>query len=148
MPTHLTRTDPLERAHCAVANSIRAMLHGANLDIKFWPYATHHYLRIKNALPSRDQVASPLKLATNNFDDFSGFRTFGCRLWIRPQDVVRPSFALTLEKAYSWAFSPTLPRTFHGMMRRPTASKLLNTPDLMKGCMIYLSTLALLMFNI
>ena len=38
------------------------------------PYAFHHYLRIKNALPSRDQVASPLKLATNKEDDFSGFR--------------------------------------------------------------------------
>ena len=27
---------PVERAHRTVANSIRAMLHGANLDIKFW----------------------------------------------------------------------------------------------------------------
>lgn len=39
--------------------SLRAMLHGASLEIKFWPYAFHHYLRIKNAIPSKDQTTSP-----------------------------------------------------------------------------------------
>ena len=75
---------PVERAHRTVANGIRAMLHGANLDIKFWPYAFHHYLRIKNGMPSRDQDASPVELAINQVDDFSGFLTFGCHVWVRP----------------------------------------------------------------
>jgi GAG-pre-integrase domain len=35
---------PVERAHCTVSNALRAMLHGANLEIKFWPYAFHHYV--------------------------------------------------------------------------------------------------------
>ena len=106
MPTHLTRTDPRERAHCAVANSIRAMLLGANLDIKFWPYATHHYLRFKNVLPSRDQVTSPSKLATNNFDDFSGFRTFGCRVWIRPPGRRSAKFRMNSRKGIFLGFLP------------------------------------------
>ena len=75
---------PVERSHRTVANAIRAMLHGANLDARFWPYAFHHYIRIKNALASRGQSASPLTLSTGKVDDFSDFRTFGCRVWVRP----------------------------------------------------------------
>lgn len=75
---------PVERGHLTVANAIRAMLTGANLPIKFWPYAFHHWLRIDNSLPSRDQEHAPLKLAHNKTDDFTNFRTFGCRVWVRP----------------------------------------------------------------
>ena len=60
------------------------MLLGANLDTHFWPYAFHHWLRIDNSLPSRDQLQAPLKLATGRTDDFTAFRTFGCRVWVRP----------------------------------------------------------------
>jgi hypothetical protein len=75
---------PVERGHLTVANAIRAMLLGANLDARFWPYAFHHWLRIDNSMPSRDQTKSPLEIATQQKDDFSAFRTFGCRVWVRP----------------------------------------------------------------
>lgn len=75
---------PVERGHLTVANHVRALLSGANLDIQFWPYAFHHWLRIDNSLPSRDQSTAPLTLASSQTDDFSGFRTFGCRVWVRP----------------------------------------------------------------
>ena len=97
---------PVERAHRTVANSIRAMLHGANLDIKFWPYAFHHFIRIKNALPSRGQVASPLKLATNKEDDFSGFRTFGCRVWVRPPGRCSAKFRINSRECTFLGFLP------------------------------------------
>jgi hypothetical protein len=54
---------PVERAHLTVANGVQSMLIGGNLDIAFWPYAFHHYLRIKNAIPSRDQEKSPMQIA-------------------------------------------------------------------------------------
>jgi len=60
------------------------MLLGAKMPIKFWPYAFHHYVRIKNSIPSRDQVKSPLEMASQRVDDFSKFHTFGCRVWVRP----------------------------------------------------------------
>ena len=75
---------PVERAHYTVANAIRAMLLGAGLDAKFWPYAFHHYIRIKNALGSSRMSKSPTEIATGKKDNFSGFRTFGCRVWVRP----------------------------------------------------------------
>lgn len=75
---------PVERAHLTMANGIRAMLTGANLDVRFWPYAFHHYLRIQNATPSRDQAESPIRISQHRQEDFSDLRTFGCRVWIRP----------------------------------------------------------------
>ena len=75
---------PVERAHLTVANGIRAMLLGSGLSAQFWPYAFHHFLRITNALPSRDQDKSPFAMATGKQEDFSAFRTFGCRVWVRP----------------------------------------------------------------
>ena len=33
---------PVEQAHLTVANAVCAMLLGANLDVKFWPYTFHH----------------------------------------------------------------------------------------------------------
>ena len=75
---------PVERAHLTVANGVRAMLHGANLDGRFWPYAFHHFLRIKNSIPCRTQGMSPIELTEGKQDDFSDFRTFGCRVWVRP----------------------------------------------------------------
>jgi hypothetical protein len=76
---------PVERAHRTVANALRAMLLGAGLDLRFWPQAFHHFLRINNSTPSRDQDKSPYELHHGTNEDFSGFRTFGCRVWVRPQ---------------------------------------------------------------
>ena len=36
----------VERAHRTVATSIRALLFGSNLPVKFWGYAFHHVLHI------------------------------------------------------------------------------------------------------
>jgi len=42
----------VERANQIMDKAIRAMLIGAGLPVKFWPYAFRHFLRIKNsALP-------------------------------------------------------------------------------------------------
>ena len=41
---------PVERSHRYVGDAVRAFLSGANLDVKFWPYAFYHHLCISNAL--------------------------------------------------------------------------------------------------
>ena len=75
---------PVERGHRTLANSMRALLSGANLPIKFWPYAFYHALRLSNAFPERGHTESPLMKATAKREDLSNFRTFGCRVWVRP----------------------------------------------------------------
>ena len=54
---------PVERAHRTVGDTVRALLTGANLDIKFWPYAFYHMLQISNSLPERGTDESLLFLA-------------------------------------------------------------------------------------
>ncbi|GAX10430.1 hypothetical protein FisN_21Lu161 [Fistulifera solaris] len=101
---------PVERAHLTIANAIRAMLIGANLSVKFWPYAFHHWLRITNSLPSRDQHQSPLALATGTQDDFSDFRTFGCRVWVRSPGRRQAKFKSASRKGIFLGFLPNTTR--------------------------------------
>ncbi|KAG7340747.1 hypothetical protein IV203_024290 [Nitzschia inconspicua] len=89
---------PVERAHLTVANALRAMLLGAGLDPRFWPYAFHHFLRITNTTPSRDQIKSPFELLSGDKEDFTGFRTFGCRVWVGPPGRRRSKLCLTPAK--------------------------------------------------
>ena len=42
---------PVERGHRTVAKAVWALLTGADLHIKFWPYAFHHWLRLDNNIP-------------------------------------------------------------------------------------------------
>lgn len=97
---------PVERGHRVVADAVRAMLTGANLDVKFWPYAFHHWLRIDNSLPSRDQTAAPFQLANKRKDDFSHFRTFGCRVWVRPPGRRSAKFRSNSRKGIFLGFIP------------------------------------------
>ena len=50
---------PAECGHLVVVNAIRALLLGASLPMKFWPYTFHFWLHIDNSMLSRDQLASP-----------------------------------------------------------------------------------------
>eukprot|EP00980_Cylindrotheca_fusiformis_P009852 scaffold2183_cov131-Cylindrotheca_fusiformis.AAC.1 len=97
---------PVERGHQTVATHIRAMLLGANLDIQFWPFAFHHWLRIDNATPSRDQQEAPLMIAQGKRDDFSGFRTFGCRVWVRTAGNRAAKFLPNSRKGIFLGFQP------------------------------------------
>jgi len=64
--------------------AIRAMLIGAGLPVKFWPYAFRHFLRIKNlALPRRESTESARQKLHGEKDDLRSLRTFGCRLWVK-----------------------------------------------------------------
>ena len=75
---------PVKRGHQTIADMMRALLTGANLDIKFWPYAFYHSLRLCNAMPERSQALCPLELTTKQRENFHNLKTFGCRVWVRP----------------------------------------------------------------
>jgi len=74
----------IERANQTVDKAIRAMLYGASLEVKFWPYAFHHFLMIKNAaLPRRGETQSSYEKQHGVKSDLSKLRTFGCRIWVK-----------------------------------------------------------------
>merc|ERR1712197_334359 len=66
----------IERANGSIAGSIRAILHGAGLPVKFWPYAFKYFLRVDNALPHRKfgqtrSTKSPFEIVYKQKDDFT-----------------------------------------------------------------------------
>jgi len=74
----------VERANQTMDKAIRAMLIGAGLPVKFWPYAFRHFLCIKNsALPRQDSAESAHQKLHEEKDDLGLLRTFGCRLWVK-----------------------------------------------------------------
>ena len=54
--------NPVERYHQTIANAVQAMLPGANLPTKFWPFAFMHSMQIFNSLPSANQAMSPAQI--------------------------------------------------------------------------------------
>jgi hypothetical protein len=78
----------VKRANQSVCHGIKQLLLGSGLAIKFWPFALHFFLRIKNsALPRKGSTQSSHEVATGSQDDFSHLRTFGCRVWVKATDV-------------------------------------------------------------
>ena len=102
-----SRQNAVERHHLTVENGVRALLIGANLDIKFWPYAFKHYLRIKNAVfPGRHMNTSPIEAADGSPDDFTHFRTFGCRVWVRDSKRRPAKFRTNSKKGIFLGYMP------------------------------------------
>jgi hypothetical protein len=59
-------------------------LTGAHLDAKFWPYAFHYFLRIKNGLSSNEHDLSSFEKLHGVKTQGGALRAFGCRVWVRP----------------------------------------------------------------
>merc|ERR1712138_3171 len=70
-----SQNGPVERGHQTISTGIKSLLIGAGLDVKFWPYAFFHVLRLRNAIPGRGQHSSPLELSTKRKENLSNLRT-------------------------------------------------------------------------
>ena len=75
---------PAERPIQTFGNAMRAMLQGAALPMKYWPYAFYHFIRIHNLTPRSGERMSPFEKVTGKRPNLANLRTFGCRVWVRP----------------------------------------------------------------
>jgi hypothetical protein len=115
---------PVERAHQTIDDGLRTLLNGANLDARFWPYAFHYFLHIKNALPGKDDSKSSFERLHDGLKpDLTGLCTFGCRVWVLPPG--KRSARLRNRGIFLGYTCPILRRTFSGMIPKPIESKLL-----------------------
>ena len=64
---------PVERNHRTIANHMRCLLDGANLQIKFWPYAFHHMIRMLNGMVGNGQTKSPTEIAHKRKENLQNF---------------------------------------------------------------------------
>jgi hypothetical protein len=125
---------PVERAHQTIGNALRTMLIGSNLDAHFWPYAFHAYLRIKNALPLKDDRHSSPTFSTPVPNlTFVPCVHLVVVFGFVPLVLVLVIFNSMLEKGSSLVFSRLLPRIFCGRTLRQSASKLRSMPVLTKA---------------
>ena len=83
---------PAERNHQTVANHVRCLLDGANLQIKFWPHAFHHMIRILNGVVGSGQTKTPTEIAHKRKENLQNFQTFGCRVWAKPSTLREAKF--------------------------------------------------------
>ena len=90
-PDSSHQNGPGERPHRSIGNALRAILSGAGLDARFWPFAFHHYLRIYNLVPHAKRLQSPYQICTGKVPDLSFLRVFGCRVYVLPPRPRRPS---------------------------------------------------------
>lgn len=90
-PNASASNGPGERPHRTIGDALRAMLAGAQLPPKFWPYAFHHYLRLYNVTVHGSASASPITICTGKKPDLSLLRVFGCRVYALPSRPHRPA---------------------------------------------------------
>ena len=60
------------------------MLYSANLELKYWNFAFHHFIRLYNMFPHGDRLTSPFEIIHGRKPDISRLCIFGCRVYIRP----------------------------------------------------------------
>ena len=97
---------PVKSGHRTLANTIQALLVGANLDISFWPYAFCHALCMSNALLERNAKKSPIQLATGKPKNFANIQTFGCQVWVRPPGLCSAKLKPNSQKGVFLGYVP------------------------------------------
>ena len=75
----------VERPHRTLANMMRTMLSGVNLDSSYWSYAIQHAVYIKNILPHNKLPGyiTPFERYTGCCLDLSHIRVFGSHVTVK-----------------------------------------------------------------
>ena len=78
-----------ERPHVTLANMMRQMLTGSNLESEYWSHAIRHAVYIKNRLPhhSLPNHVPLFKRYTNSRPDLSHVRVFGSHITVKKPRV-------------------------------------------------------------
>lgn len=90
-PDSSSQNGPGERPHRTIKDALRTMLHGAGMELHFWPYAFQHYLRLYNLVPHGNRDKSAYEICTGRKPNLGQLRTFGCRVRIIPPRTKRPN---------------------------------------------------------
>ena len=64
------QNEPVKHAHQVIGNHVCALFIGANLDIKFWPYAYFNHLCIANEMAMNSQNNSQIFQATRKKENY------------------------------------------------------------------------------
>ena len=135
----------MERTHQTGANSIRAQLIGANIDIRCWPYCFDHTLCQLNANSCVVMDSSRLEVAFICCDNLENLKYFASWVWCHPLVIVMPNLSPTQERDCFLVFFLIQPILFFTTIMNPIVSKKPATPALMKALLIFLYNISFLM---
>jgi Reverse transcriptase (RNA-dependent DNA polymerase)/GAG-pre-integrase domain len=99
---------PVERPHQTIGDGLRALLIGADLAPKFWPYAFQHFLCVYNMTPHAGRAITPHQLRYDQVPDLSRLRTFGCRVYVRPPGLRSAKLAPHVDRGIFLGYQQTL----------------------------------------
>ena len=139
---------PVECTHRTVANSIRAQLIGANIDIRFSPYGFDHNLCLLNRNSCAGMDSSCLEAAFGRCNNFKNLKYFGSRVWCHPPGDRDVKFKSNPRGGLCLGFSLILPRELFTTIKNLIISRKPATSALTKASMIFLYNNSLQMSSI
>lgn len=79
-----------ERLNGTIGGHMRAMLISSGLPESFWGHAALYAVWLRNRTPTKKTAPqTPLEVLTGEKPDLSRARPFGCRVWVRVDDVTK-----------------------------------------------------------
>ena len=112
-PDSSSENGAVERPHRTIANGLQAMLHGAGLPMKFWPYALQHFVLLNNCVPHGDRDLPPLTICTGKRSDLRLLRIFGCRMCALPTHNREAKLEVHTRQGVFLGFQDTFHRAVH-----------------------------------
>ncbi len=96
-----------------VKRGMKTILAGAQLPMKFWPYAFHHYLRLYNMTPHGDREASPIEICTGTKPSGKYLRMFGCRVHAITPDTSKNIMERETREGIFLGFANTMKNVYY-----------------------------------
>jgi hypothetical protein len=106
------QNDPSECPHSNIGTVILAMLHGANLDNKLWPFAFNYCLYIYYLLPRGDRGV-PIEYLTGRCGNVPCMPTFGCHVVVKPPDKHNGKLNQNFHHGWFLCFTDTMTHIYY-----------------------------------
>ena len=90
-----------------VARFLRCLLYGADLQMKFWPYAFQHILVVDNILMHKNRDMPPIQYITHQIPNISKLRIWGSHVWVQKLGKRRRKLDQHTEKGQFLGYAST-----------------------------------------
>lgn len=77
----------VERGHGSIGGTLRAIYHGANCPLFFWPFAFFEFIRLSNLYPREGETTSKITEVTGITMDARNMVAWGCHVHVEPPQL-------------------------------------------------------------
>ena len=80
-----SQTVGVERGHGSIGGSLRAMHHGANCPLYYWPFSFYEFVRLANLYPREGGTTSKITEVAGIKIDARDMVAWGCHVNVKPK---------------------------------------------------------------